>query len=84
MSVLKFKDPITNEWREITTIMGAPGKDGEPGKDGHTPVKGVDYFDGQPGAPGKDGEDYILTEEDKAAIVQDVLTALPVYNGEVI
>lgn len=56
---------------------GAPGKDGEPGKDGtngapgedgYTPVKGTDYW----------------TDEDKAAMVQDVIAALPVYNGEVI
>lgn len=41
MSVLKFKDPITKEWREITTIMGkdgAPGKDGKDGKDGENYV----------------------------------------------
>ncbi len=25
------------------------------GKDGHTPIKGKDYFDGTPGKPGKDG-----------------------------
>lgn len=31
---------------------GKPGKDGAPGKDGRTPVKGVDYFDGEQGAPG--------------------------------
>ena len=46
--------------------QGAPGKDGKdgaPGKDGYTPVKGVDYFDGEPGkdgepgAPGKNGSD---------------------------
>ena len=34
--------------------QGLPGKDGE---DGYTPVKGVDYFDGQPGADGKPGAD---------------------------
>lgn len=36
---------------------GQPGKDGSPGKDGYTPVKGVDYFDGQPGKDGADGKD---------------------------
>lgn len=34
-----------------------PPAQGEPGKDGYTPVKGVDYFDGEPGEPGKDGKD---------------------------
>ena len=37
------------------------------GGDGHTPVKGVDYF----------------TEEDKAEIAAQVLAAIPVYRGEV-
>lgn len=49
---------------------GNPGKDGSPGKDGadgKTPVKGTDYF----------------TEADKAEMVSAVISALPVYNGEV-
>ena len=43
---------------------GEPGPQGEPGatgKDGYTPVKGTDYW----------------TDTDKAAMVQDVLNALP-------
>lgn len=61
---------------EIVVPEGAPGKDGKDGKDGaagangadgYTPVKGVDYF----------------TNADKAAIVQDVLAALPYYDGTV-
>lgn len=36
---------------------GAPGAPGRDGVDGKTPVKGVDYFDGQDGAPGRDGVD---------------------------
>jgi hypothetical protein len=36
---------------------GPAGKDGAPGKDGYTPVKGVDYFDGEPGKDGSDGKD---------------------------
>lgn len=34
MSVLKFREPQTNEWKEITTIVGPAGKDGAPGADG--------------------------------------------------
>lgn len=41
---------------------------GEPGKDGTTPVKGVDYFDGQPGEPGKDA--------DEEKVVQEVLSKI--------
>ncbi len=48
--------------------QGEPGKDGENGADGKTPIKGVDYF----------------TETDKAELVNSVVAALPVYNGEVV
>lgn len=36
------------------------------GKDGHTPVKGEDYW----------------TDADKAEIIAAVISALPVYGGE--
>ena len=35
---------------------GINGKDGTPGKDGYTPIKGVDYFDGEKGDKGDKGE----------------------------
>lgn len=59
------------------------------GKDGYTPVKGVDYTDGKDGSNGKDGytpergKDY-WTEADQAAMVAEVIAALPKYNGEVV
>lgn len=56
-------------------ISGANGRDG---KDGYTPVKGVDYFDGY--TPVR-GVDY-YTEEDKSAIVTNVIEALPTYEGD--
>ena len=86
MSVLKFKDPVTNEWKGITTIKGDPGEpgytpikgidyfDGEPG---YTPIKGVDYFDGEPGQPGEPGSDYVLTDEDKMDIAVLALSMMP-------
>lgn len=42
----------------ITSASGTSSADlkGETGKDGYTPVKGVDYFDGQPGRDGQDGQ----------------------------
>ena len=52
---------------------GADGKDGDTGPqgpagaDGYTPERGVDYW----------------TDTDKQQMVQDVINALPVYNGEV-
>lgn len=55
MSVLKVRSNSNDTWKEIITIKG------DPGKDGHTPVKGTDYF----------------TEEDKTELVNAVLAALP-------
>ena len=46
---------------------GEAGPKGDPGADGKTPERGVDYW----------------TEADKAGIVEDVLTELPIYSGEV-
>lgn len=43
------------------------GPAGTPGTDGYTPKKGVDYY----------------TDTDKQEMVQAVIAALPVYNGEV-
>lgn len=59
---------------------GQDGSDGQPGQDGK------DGQDGAPGAPGADGHtpvrgtDY-WTADDQAAIVQDVLDALPTWTG---
>lgn len=53
------------------------------GKDGYTPVKGVDYTDGKDGYTPERGKDY-WTEADQAAMVAEVIAALPKYNGEVV
>lgn len=45
---------------------GDPGTPGKSGTDGHTPVKGTDYW----------------TASDKAEIVAEVVSALPKYGGE--
>lgn len=57
MSVLKIKDGQT--WQSIQSLKG------DPGQDGHTPVKGTDYW----------------TAQDQAEIVQDVLDALDEAEG---
>lgn len=41
----------------------AEHKDELKGEPGYTPVKGVDYFDGEPGEPGKEYDDTELREE---------------------
>ena len=50
-----------------TGEAGPQGPQGPAGADGYTPQRGVDYW----------------TEADKQQMVQDVINALPVYNGEV-
>ena len=47
---------------------GDKGETGEAGAPGYTPVKGTDYW----------------TSEEQTAMVQDVLAALPVYDGDVL
>ena len=59
------------------------GIDGKNGADGYTPVKNKDYFDGKDGHTPVRGTDY-YTEADKAEMVSAVISALPVYNGEVV
>ena len=44
------------------------GKEGKSGADGYSPVRGIDYW----------------TDADKTQMVADVISALPVYNGEVV
>ena len=56
------------EW--IASLKGEKGDKGDPG---YTPQKNVDYFDGY--SPVR-GTDY-WTEADKAAVIEDVLEALP-------
>ena len=50
------------------TLTVKNGKAGSNGKDGKTPVKGTDYY----------------TESDKTEMVNAVIAALPVYDGEVV
>ena len=69
---------ITHTWNgtslSITSASGTSEVDlkGEKGEAGYTPIKGVDYFDGEPGPA---GSDYVLTEEDKQEIANLVPTS---------
>lgn len=68
-------------------IQGIPGEKGDTGPQGERGEPGFDGVDGEPGADGLDGYtpvkgvDY-WTAEDKAAIVQDVLDALPAAESQ--
>lgn len=52
-------------FRNLKGAKGDTGETGATGADGYTPVKGTDYF----------------TDEDKTEFVNDVLAALPTWNG---
>lgn len=61
-------EELTAALEEALRIAKESGDfDGEDGEDGYTPVKGIDYY----------------TEADKTEMVNRVLSALPVYTGEV-
>lgn len=51
---------------------------GPKGEPGYTPIKGVDYFDGEPGPAGPQGDPYVLTQEDINTIADAVLAGFPV------
>ena len=58
MSVLRFKDPATNEWKEITTIMGPAGPQGpkgEVGPQGPIGPQGPQGIQGEQGPAGPQG-----------------------------
>ena len=80
MSVLKFKDPQTNEWKEILSIQGPMGPQGPKGEDGFVVFEELteeqkEMLRGPAGAPGNDGYtpikgvDYYTTA-DKNEIVE--------------
>lgn len=68
MSVLRFKDPATNEWKEITTIMGPAGPQGPQGEAGPQGPIGLQGPAGPQGIQGPAGADYVLTQDDKTEI----------------
>ena len=64
----------------VSGKQGPQGEQGPAGKDGQNGAPGVNGVDGK--TPER-GVDY-WTAADKAEIVNEVLTSLPVYNGEVV
>jgi hypothetical protein len=53
----KLPEAVNNALEQAKASGEFDGKDGKDGQDGYTPVKGVDYFDGDPGKDGVDGKD---------------------------
>ncbi len=60
-------DPFVYDDFTPTQLEGLKGPKGDKGDDGHTPIKGTDYW----------------TTTDQTAIVADVLAALPDWDGMV-
>ena len=73
----------------VVSVSGKQGPAGPQGPQGEQGPAGKDGQNGAPGINGVDGKtpergvDY-WTAADKAEIVNEVLTSLPVYNGEVV
>lgn len=57
-----------SDGKTLTVKNGSKGNPGDPGTPGYTPVKGTDYW----------------TAADRQSMVNDVVAALPKYNGEVV
>jgi len=66
---------VTEEVTRIIKIItpGAQGVSvkGDPGDAGYTPLKGTDYFDGEPGAPGEPGSRFYSTASGEYPIIVD-------------
>lgn len=64
-------EPLKDDEASLWLIIGPEGPQGVPGKDGapdgHTPIKGTDYW----------------TESDKAEIVQEAASSIPIATTEV-
>lgn len=68
LSAYATKQYVSEQINAVELMPGPAGPQGPKGNDGYTPVKGVDYFDGQPGKDGEPGKDYVLTAADKQEI----------------
>lgn len=93
MSVLKFRNPETNEWLHIPTIKGDQGEIGPAGKTGPAGPAGKDGVNGRDGVNGKDGRDGkdgrtpvvgvdYFTEADKKEIADQIRDDLTVLDGD--
>ncbi len=81
-----------NIWNEATQeYVGLPilkGEKGDKGDSGYTPIKGVDYFDGEPGLPGQDAvtDSTYNPESDNAqsgkAVAEAINATQEIINAE--
>ena len=44
MSVIKYRNSLTEEWQDLIAIKGEKGDTGPQGPAGYTPVRGIDYW----------------------------------------
>ena len=82
---LSWSKSLTDEAPVIVNIKGEQGEKGEKGDKGDQGERGEDGKDGQDGQNGKDGEngkdgqDYVLTEEDKTEIENNLKLYVDTY-----
>ena len=77
-NIVTFSDGKT-----LTVKNGTKGSTGATGSQGPKGDTGATGATGPKGDKGDTGPAYTLTTADKSAIVNAVIAALPVYNGEV-
>lgn len=80
MDIIKVRDKETGQWVGIPALAGPKGEKGEKGEQGIQGIQGPKGDTGPQGPKPVKGTDY-WTAADQTKIVNDVLAALPVWNG---
>lgn len=70
--LLSEAEKMFEEQRQSLNFIRDKVRNMREGTDGYTPIKGVDYFDGEKGAPGEDA--------DPQKIIDEVLKKIPDYD----
>lgn len=82
--VITIQNAVENALQEAKESGDFRGEKGDKGDKGDRGEQGEKGEKGEQGEQGVKGDAYVLTAADKAEIVSSVLSALPVYKGEVI
>jgi hypothetical protein len=69
---------LASGYSYLTDLSGSQGIQGEKGEKGDKGERGLQ------GVQGEKGDSYVLTSADKDYIASQVITLLPVYDGEVV
>lgn len=63
-----FEDFTSEQLAMLKGERGECGPQGSPGRDGYTPIKGIDYNDGETGPAGKDGKAFAYEDFTEAQL----------------